>query len=298
MSYDDSLMHPPRAQKFLSSHLLTGTITLFIGAGTSIGLGLPNWEEYVQRLRNKVGLDPIIDHINSNDLQLAANEVMKKCNSKNDYLQLLKLCLYDGINLSTEILKNDLYIALGGLLVSSKRGNIKRIVTLNFDSMLEWFFSLYGFVVRVIYSLPELEGSEDIRIYHPHGFLPHPSLKLTDSDFAIFDLNSVNERLGKIGDPWHEMTRYLLRSSICLFVGLSEKTFFDTSLASLLVNCGKDNMEKRVTGIWLLKGDTISTSRRSEFLDNNVIPIVFKTEKEIADFLLGICHLSAIKVRI
>jgi hypothetical protein len=291
MSYDDGLMIPERAQEYLSQRLRNGTLILFLGSGITQGLGLPSWIALTNQLRNKVGLGPISLSSGASQLQIAVDDVRRKCKDFSTYKELIKSSLYEGMpSLSYDILKNDLFIALGGLLMGSKRGNIPRLVTLNLDSMLEWFLSLYGFTVRVVHKLPELEGSEDVRIYHPHGFLPHPSLGRRDSDFAILDLQSVYDRLGNIADLWSEMVRHLLRSGICLFVGLSEQTFLDPSLGPWLTTIGKEVLDKRVLGLWLTI-DKISI--REKFLETNVPPIEFSSPKALADFLLGICQKSA-----
>lgn len=292
----EELTHPRRALDFLAANLQQGTLALFLGAGASSGMGLPEWFDFVNKIREKVGLAPIPDSPtpNAEDLQIAADEIKEKCKTDKEYLQFLKECLYkDMVGLSWEALQNKLLTAVGALLIGSKRGNVRRVVTLNFDSMIEWFLSMYGFVTRVIYHLPELEGSEDVRVYHPHGFLPHDSLNLQDSDFVILGLDSVNKRLGTTGDPWFEMTRHILRTKVCLFVGLSERSFSDRSLAPLLTATGDELRKKRPTGIWLLKNN-ISDTKQKQFLRNNVVPLVLEKPDEIADFLLDICRKAAV----
>ncbi len=292
MSYDNGLVDPGRAQQFLASRLRLGTLVLFLGSGASQGLGLPGWVDLVNRLRTTVRLPLLPATSSAIELQLAAQQVQKKCASKDKYFRIIKESLYRDINsLTTDVLRRDLLIAIGSLLIGSKRGNVRRVVTLNFDSMLEWFLLLHGYVFRVVHTLPELEGSEDVRIYHPHGFLPHPSLGHPDSKELIFSIDSVNRRLGTTGDQWHEMTRHIIRSGVCLFVGLSETTFLDPNLAPLLTKTSDEVKNSRVTGIWLLK-DKITI--RDQFLDNNVVPIRFHSEKAIANFLLGVCQQSAV----
>lgn len=285
----DHLTYKLRACEFLSQHLKKGTLTLFLGAGASSGLGLPGWIDFVNICRKKVGLSEVPHDSKSEDLQIAADEVEAKCKITNDYLPLLKDCLYQNmVTLSSKELKNDLLIALGALLMGSKRGSVQRVVTLNFDSILEWFLSVYGFITRVIYQLPAIEGDEDVRIYHPHGFLPHKNLKLPDSDFVILGLDSINQRIGTPGDQWFEMIRYIFRSGVCIFVGLSETTFSDRALSPLLTTTAKELENDRPTGIWLFN-KKIKDSTRQQFLRNNVVPLELSSNKEISDFLLDIC---------
>lgn len=291
----EELTNHDRALDFLKEHLQQGTLVLFLGSGASSDMGLPEWVTFVNDIREKMQLDPVpvSPTPSAETLQIAADEAKEKCESDDEYFQLLKECLYKDLEeLTSAALRNDLLTALGALLMGSKRGNVRRVVTLNFDSMIEWFLSMYGFVTRVIYSLPELEGSEDVRVYHPHGFLPHDSLNLPGSDFVILGLDSVNKRLGKLGDPWFEMTRHILKSGFCLFVGLSSRSFLDRSLAPLLAATGDELRNKRPTGIWMLM-EEIDEATRKQFLRNNVVPLVFETPEAIVDFLLEICRKAA-----
>ncbi len=173
--------------------------------------------------------------------------------------------------------------------MGSKRGHVKIIVTLNFDSILEWFLSLYGFVYRSIYQLPSLEGSEDVRIYHPNGFIPLPELNVEASDFIIFGMDDINERLGTKYDPWFELIRRILDTSICLFIGMSSNTLSDWSISPLFITLGKAYLGKRPLGIWLLK-DKITTTKENDFKQKNIVPISILSERDISDFILKICQ--------
>lgn len=281
--------YEPRAVSYLADHLNKGTLILFLGAGVSADLGLPNWVDLINSMSSEYGFKPLKSKCLSEDLLKRGKKLKKKCSSELEFLKLLKKHLYINIpDLSPTKLKNDLLIAITALLTGSKRGHIKRIITLNFDSMLEWVLYMHGFVVQPIFSLPQLEGSEDVRIYHPHGFLPHPTLKMIDSKEIIFDLDSINLRLGKVVDSWLELIRYHLRSSICLFIGLSYKSFEDRSLAPLLANTALEKNGKTEPNIWIIK-DRTSQTKKNNFLNQNIVPLQIRSKKKIANFLLEIC---------
>src|SRR6185369_1769279 len=125
----------------------------------------------------------------ADSLQRAADEVRRKFGSDDNrgFAELVQKCLYSGVHLDDEIVRNNLLIALGALMTGSRRGSVSRVVSFNFDSVLEWYISLYGFVPRVVLQPPVDEGSEDVRIYHPHGFLPHPDQHLDGSEFVVLD---------------------------------------------------------------------------------------------------------------
>jgi len=273
MSFD-YLRNESRAIEFLAGKLREGTLVLVLGAGTSLEANLPDWLTLINRLRARAGLDPMMPPQSADKLQAAADEIKNQfCKgSEIEFAQLVKTCLYEGVSLSSDILKNDLLIALGALMIGSRRGSVKRVLTLNFDSLLEWYLALHGFVPRMITQPPAMEGAEDVRIYHPHGFLPHPTLSYVASDFVILGSHSINRRLGTTGEPWFELMRHLLRTGVCLFVGLSIDSFRDRALAPLLVTVGAELQHSRPTGFWLLRGDG-SDEQDREFLSSNVVPI-------------------------
>ena len=288
-NYLEELKYQPFAINYLSNCLREGTLVLFLGAGVSKGFGLPAWVDLINLMRKDVNL-PEGNFSTADELQNAADEVKRALNN-DDFIQLIEKHLYCTIkNLQlVNIFDNHLLISISALLMGSKRGHVTRVVTLNFDSMLEWFLSLFGFVVKTIYKLPDLNGSEDVRIYHPHGFIPHPDLGKISSDFVILGMDSVDERLGTIGDPWFEMTRHILDTGICLFIGMSGKTLSDRGLAPLFNTSGKKVKNERPLGLWILK-EELTTSKESEFEAKNIIPLSILDEKDIADFLLKICQ--------
>ncbi len=289
----EHLGHIPSSITYLASNLNEGNVVLFLGAGTSKGFGLPDWVSLVNGLRRRVGLSEL-DAVTSTaqNLQHGADEVLDEIdNNVGKLISYIEEELYPNFdNLSiTDVFDNHLLVAISALLMGGKRGRVTRVITLNYDSMLEWFLSLFGFVVKTIHTLPELEGSEDVRIYHPHGFVPIPNKNMKSSDFIILGLDSVNTRWGEIGEPWLEMTRHLLNTGLCLFIGMSENTLSDAALAPLFNNCGKKCMGVRPLGIWLL-GHDISLAISKQYARNNIVPVVLSSYSDIPEYLLKICQ--------
>jgi hypothetical protein len=291
----DELTYPDRAIGYLAGRLVDGTLVLFLGSGTSSGAGLPNWRVLVKLIRKEVGLrgKPLDD--SAKTLQTAADEARQKFGGDDKgFAAVVRKCLYQGKSLEESLVYDDLLVSLGALMMGSRRGTVRRVVTLNFDSVLEYYLSLCGYVSRVVTQPPVDEGAEDVRVYHPHGFLPHPDQKSKSSDFVILGLKSVNERIGSEHDPWFEMVRHLLLSGTALFVGLSENSFRDAALAPLLANVSRQINRRRPTGFWLLPGKSaIIKTVRQEFLDYGVVPLGLETFQEVPKFLLKVCQRAA-----
>ncbi|WP_316849630.1 SIR2 family protein [Pedobacter agri] len=292
MNNFDNLKHVPSSITYLSTKLNEGNIVLFLGAGASRGFGLPNWVELVNGIRKNVLLDPIPTSATAQDLQLGADEILDELKGDSEKLiSLIETELYQNFDKLSMVdaFNNHLLVSISAMLMGSKRGRVTRVITLNYDSMLEWFLSLFGFVVKTVHSLPDLEGSEDVRIYHPHGFVPIPNNGMVASDFIILGMDSVNKRLGTPGNPWFEMTRHILNSGLCLFIGMSENTLLDSALAPLFKTCGDACISTRPLGLWLL-GSSIHSSKERAFERNNIVPIVLNSHDEIPEYLLKICQ--------
>lgn len=285
------LKHIPNSIEYLATNLKDGSLVLFLGAGTSKGFGLPDWVGLVNSMRKEVNLPLLSSSSSAEELQNAADEVADELKNNGNLVDLTEKYLYENIQSLPliKVFENKILLSISALLMGSKRGHVTRVVTLNYDSMIEWFLSLFGFMVKTIYELPALEGSEDVRIYHPHGYIPHPDLNANRSDFVILGMDEVNKRLGTVGHPWFEMTRHILDSGVCLFLGMSERTLSDRALAPLFTTSGQKHNGIRPLGVWILK-NPISTSKEKEFARNNIIPITITDEQEICNFLLQICQ--------
>lgn len=298
MNYD-YLTERHSAVDFLAERLSEGTLVLFLGAGVSSGAGLPKWPALVKSMRSDVKLSNIGLRSDANSLEQAAQEIERDFFSGNDrgFAELVQRCLYRGISLDHSVVADPLLTALGALLMGSRRGSVRRIVTFNYDSVLESYIWLNGLVPKVILQPPVDEGAEDVRLYHPHGFLPHPELNISGSDFVILSSRSINLRIGTPHDPWIELLRHTLATGVGLFVGLSVHSFRDRALAPLLATVGKGLNVRRPTGFWILKKEGKKDGQVDrEFLDCNIVPLRVPRFPEVPKLLLEICQRAAQKI--
>jgi hypothetical protein len=295
----DHLGNRDFAINFLAEKLRKGTLVLFLGTGASSGASLPSWRTLVERIRSEKGLSNDNLKSDARSLEQAVGEVQRKFfhEDDRDFAELVKNCLYRGVSLDDSLLRDRLLIALGALMMGSRRGSVKRVVTFNFDSVLEWYISLYGFVPKVILQPPVDEGAEDVRIYHPHGFLPLPGLKMDGSDFVMLSQSSINLRAGKPHDEWTVSLRHTLSSGVGLFVGLSEHSFRDVALAPVLTYVGSELKKRRPprpTGFWILKSEEHGwEDLAQEFLNCNIVPLRISSYDEIPNLLLEVCQRAA-----
>lgn len=182
------------------------------------------------------------------------------------------------------LLKNDLLIAIGSLLMGTQRGNISDVVTYNFDDVLEWYLNLHGFVIQIITDPLSLNRKVDVRIYHPHGFLPFNG-EFTNSRKLVFDEESFNQRIGNLTDsPWRTNLEMLLSTKTAIFIGLSG----DDPTFGPMLNKVSNWVESRDTiGYWFRKRPIDPDDEVSD-KNNKIIPIYVDEYEDIPKFLLDI----------
>ncbi|MGA9762004.1 MAG: SIR2 family protein [Gaiellaceae bacterium] len=296
----DFLTDRDEAVRYLAGSLKEGTLAVFLGAGVSAGAGLPEWPKLVERLSTRAGLlNPLPQSASANDLQARVDLVENTIGNHDEYVEAVCQCLYEGVHLSDGQLMDPLLIALGAMMMGSRRGSVRRVVTLNLDSLLEWYLMLCGLVPRVVKEPPTLEGAEDVRIYHPHGFLPHPDMTgYSRSKTLILGLDAVFERLGSTKNAWLELLRHLLRTSVCLFVGISFRSFRDPALAPIIQEIGNEVERLRPVGFCTLCDKEDATQENiGEILRRGVVPLTMEKD-DVAGFLLKICQTAGREISV
>jgi hypothetical protein len=303
-SYDpgEYIRDPNTAIPLLAEYLSEGCLALAIGAGASAGLGLPDWHTLVRRCveaANKqtgskidipAGTDPrslgrAMDRV---ETAVAGKPEMGR---SADYRKLVHTCLYHGVTYNDDsLLTRPLLIALGALLMHSRRGSIREVFNFNFDDVLDWYLALHGLDVQVVTRAMELLREADLTVFHPHGLLPFDGSTWAESDFLILSQYSYDEKLGDHVDPWLNLFRTAMTNRVVLFVGLSgdDETFFPT-----LVAVKKLVATARFTGFWLL-GPKDSQERVTDLSDRNIVPLRLEKYEDYPEFLLQICRQALI----
>lgn len=297
----ENLQEPEFAVPYLAERVIDGTLVLFLGAGASAGFGLPGWAEFVNGFLAQAGIKTVLStSASADERERALDAALREINhSVARKIEIVQNILYpDPSRLDARaVFSQELLIAISSLLVGRKRGHINRVVTFNYDSMLEWFLGIFGFATRSIYKMPALEGSEDVRIYHPHGYVPHPVLGHQNSDFLIVGSLDANGRAGDINDLWWHKERDLLRSGVGLFVGLSLNTFRDRAVQPHLRLVSKDLLKTndRPLGLWIFL-EKLTTDEVNECLDYLIIPIQLPSKESVTDLILNISQTALKKM--
>jgi hypothetical protein len=289
----ENLQDPEFAIPYLADRLIDGTLILFLGAGASAGFGLPGWTKFVNAFLAKAGITNVLtESASADEKERALDAALRNIGRSNARkIEFVRNILYpDPTELNYRaIFSQELLIAVASLLVGRKRGHINRVVTFNYDSMLEWFLGVFGLAVRAIYQVPALEGSEDVRIYHPHGYVPHPLLRQKSSDFLIIGSLDANDRAADMNDPWWHKERELLYSGIGLYIGLSLNTFRDRAFQPHLRLVSKDllKIRDRPLGLWIFL-QQLTEDEANECLEYAIVPISLQSKESVTEFILKI----------
>jgi len=138
-----------------------GRLALFVGAGISMGCGLPSWNQLVERVLHEVwkSRPGLLSHVRNGTNLLAARYARDKMGPL--FNRLVHKCLYD----------DD--IELSRCVWAIARSGIQQICTFNFDDLLVEALLTDG-TDCVVATPDEAFTSRQgrITIYHPHGILP------------------------------------------------------------------------------------------------------------------------------
>ena len=284
------LAHPKAAAEYLGKRLFDGSLALLLGAGTSKPLGLPSFEELLRAGFAYIKEPPC----KGSDLELGATMLGAACERKGIQLaDVIRECLYPKGGLSpSDLMKSTRMGALGAMLMGSRRGTVSEVFTFNYDSVLEEYLLLHGYVVRIITKVPSLSGSEDVTIFHPHGYLPSKTGPGAASHKITFTKESILQMLGDPNHPWVGLIRALVRSKVVLLLGIDEKTAIGNSLGPIFAHEAEQLKADRPSAFWVAKGGA-KDAFRTVMLNANVVPVAVSSHEQVDELLLAICRRAA-----
>lgn len=128
----------------------TGKLMLFVGAGVSANLGLPNWDALIARIAKELGYDPKIFSTYGTHLALA--EFYKK--KKGGLGSLRSWMDREWHKSTTDISKSYIHRLI-------TQGNFSRIYTTNYDRWLEYAHDAFGVKYDKIASVADLVSVTD-----------------------------------------------------------------------------------------------------------------------------------------
>ena len=222
-------------------------LTLYLGAGISIGSSLPSWEKLVLAMyfskisqENLGGWRPFSNYLyaiaewyldNSTEpLEIIARKVRRYYSPESEisflddlYLSLYGSFLVDGqpsTELNSQMLRgNNATLNSVAKLCESDSNGIHAIVTYNYDSLLE--IALNKVPYQTIFKSTPLE-SNTLPIYHVHGYVPlDRETTCSEGDEIVFTEDQYHQ-VAQNPYYWSNLVQLqLMSNSVGLMVGLS-----------------------------------------------------------------------------
>lgn len=212
----------------LTRALNAGRLSLFCGAGASIGAGILSWdnlllmllESMMIRMSRKHSLsveevDPMEFQRSYSPSALVVGKYLKT-NLGNDFLPQLRDALYSKNPKSCAIIE-----AIVDLARPQRDGKpLDSIVTFNFDGLIEEALSANNIRHIAIYEEGMRYSCSELPIYHVHGYLPRKGRIKKNTDVVFSEDAYHNQFI----DPfsWSNLIQLnKLSQNTCLFIGLS-----------------------------------------------------------------------------
>ena len=234
----------------LRESLRKGRLTLFCGAGVSVGAGIPAWDALLVRL-----LDSMMERISRNHSLDIGRKAAIEFQMRNGASSLI-LGKYLKNNLGRDFpkeVRDALYFSdpsgcpLIDSIVTLSRPQrdgrpLDSIVTFNFDCLIEDNLTAASISNKPIFSEAIDHASNEMPIYHVHGFLPR-SDDIPENTELVFSEDAYHSQFI---DPfsWSNLIQLnKLTQSTCLFVGIS---LTDPNMRRLLDVAWRKNPGKRL----------------------------------------------------
>lgn len=269
-----------RITYLLQGYLNKGRLSLFLGAGASFALDLPNWEKLVRGCISDLNSDNIIiDKSKEFDPKYYSEKFKRNCTDLRQYHEIIRANLYKEVSFNFMQAQKELLIALTAIIVGKSRGTVKKIITYNFDNVIEWYLEINGLRINVLNKRPLDQSEPDVEILHLHGFLPPSNSKWPSSEEIVFTQNEFNVR-ERGSNYWKDIVNELYKSHIFLGIGLNPDSVCKDIVPYLQVLdaewYSEQNPRTQPYGVVFL---TNCTEEQSEtMIDNGIIPCIIKKE--------------------
>lgn len=230
------LWNDPR--DILAEQLVRGRLLLALGAGVSDDFGLPKWADLISRTAAmaKCTLP------SGQSIEDSAETILARGYGGDElkFASGVRAALYEKCDSSIDNLtKNRLLAAIGALTMASAKGKVTKIVSFNFDDLVEKFLAYHGFVENSIGAMPAWATIADVHVYRPHGILPSDS-RIPVPHPIVFAQIQYDRQTGK--GLWHHALVDAFSSHTCLFIGLSGK---DNNLKRILTEVNDSHVGKQ-----------------------------------------------------
>jgi len=276
-------------EQFCADQLRSGKLALVLGAGVSISCGLPDWAKLTKqccKIANKA-------MPKKRDLEAVAEWLLTKCCKKDNsaFAKLVHKALYQDYHTTgLHLAEKELLLSIAALAFPSARGNVRQIISFNFDDLLEQLLTAFGVCVHSFAALPQLENNADVRIFHPHGYLPFSKLKPSAGHIVMAQKHFDEIKIGSPDLRRNALTE-TLASYTCLFVGLSGN---DKNLVEVMAAVNGRHANKKLGyPYWGIRLGDKDSDLDLVWHERGVFPMNLGSFKKVPEILQNICKIAA-----
>lgn len=296
-SLNDTWKDSDKVLDYLARRAVDNQLVLVLGAGASMGCGLPSWGQLVCAAHEFAGETM---QAGANDAQVAENLASKLLGGEEEFAKLVGRALYSVKNPTTGVyepfdesllLENDLLSAISALVMLSCRRGHGTVITYNFDDLLETYLAERGLFAYPHIDQPSWFQNEDVSILHPHGFASRRPHVFPSSKTITFTALDFDRQTGQQTNLWRAKLVGLLQSSTPLFIGLSGD---DQNLRSVLAEV-QDTHVSRSLGhpFWGVRVCTNNDNKISTWENRAVWCERVADHAAVPKLLMAICKRSA-----
>lgn len=264
---------------WLRQALAEERLAFVFGAGVSRGFGLPSWEELLDRMLEISQIDKPKGLSFESLSQYIFREVAHS--NKMEFARLVSRALYQDFQF--ESMHANPLVAELTALVGVGEDKISKILTFNFDDVLDKYLDERNIKVQTIYQprYPR-SGQAGIAINHIHGLLPSrvDEQDLLDGEI-VFTRKDFLKRTNVIKNIWRQRAMDLMCGNICIFIGVSGD---DDNLMSMLMDVNQQHSNSKHSHYWAVRLASPEDSNKEEFEEEGVFQVTLP-HTEIPNFL-------------
>lgn len=293
----DIYLETDKAIEYLGKKLKQGSLSLLVGAGASNAFGLPNWSKLVERCcQGEVEFTGQLEA----DIKNLKNQLKKKGSEyPKNYLLKIRSALYEDVFIDFFDSNKELLIAITTLIITSYGASINRVLSLNFDNILEWYLKLNGLRVTVNYSDKDILNTSDVEIIHPHGYLPSNKISNILSDNVIFSQDEFETFKRRKDDYLSDQMYHFFRTSCFISIGVSPyslESYISTCIGHLTdERLNSDAFKERLIpfGFAFIQPSESNVELKNDLLNNYGIVVVETEHHNIPKILFKISQVQS-----
>jgi len=278
--------------KKIANEYKSNRLVLVLGAGLSMGHGLPSWEALLQKLlfttiqstKNLPGdksmvVAKLFTDVFSSSPLIAARYLREHFSHKKSntdarvaFEKAVKKAIYEEIEMNEELA---IFKEIRQLCAApGKSPNLDSIITYNYDDILETYLRAVEIKIpfKEIYSLGMRPTHGELPIYHVHGYLPKAKAPTTKNKITLSE-DIYHQQYSDIYS-WNNIVQLnKFTEKTCLLIGLS---FTDPNLRRLMEIAYKQKGDSKEYH-YLLK-----RRYQTEDIKNSLINVL-QSKKELYD---------------